>query len=213
MISGSLDRHSLSLVLGLIISTPTGSTAYAMAGKRIRRLDCPMRTSRESSWCFYGSSQCSCDSDLSYLSAFIIVSSDCRAGRYRTQSESVRQFSTDGMALRRWKKSTRTPTAGQVVHLCASEGLQRADLLLCAIWSSVRITTSVYPVPVICRFNQLGDWFESLADILNWNVRKSQLNLGSDAMVKSNELTRSPDEDNQGQDPVLTPKPSQDSTT
>ena len=41
---------------------------------------------------------------------------------------------------------------------------------------SVRITTSVYPVPAICRFDQLGDWFESLADILHWNLRKSQSN-------------------------------------
>ena len=40
---------------------------------------------------------------------------------------------------------------------------------------SVRITTSVYPVPSICRFDQLGDWFESLADILHWNLRKSQV--------------------------------------
>ncbi|CAF4112181.1 unnamed protein product, partial [Rotaria magnacalcarata] len=38
----------------------------------------------------------------------------------------------------------------------------------------VHITTSVYPVPSICRFDQLGDWFESLADILHWNLRKSQ---------------------------------------
>jgi hypothetical protein len=45
---------------------------------------------------------------------------------------------------------------------------------------SVRITTSVYPVPAICRFDQLGDWFESLADILHWNMRKSQLNLDTD---------------------------------
>ncbi|CAF3950866.1 unnamed protein product [Rotaria sordida] len=43
---------------------------------------------------------------------------------------------------------------------------------------SVHITTSVYPVPSICRFDQLGDWFESLADILHWNLRKAQGGLG-----------------------------------
>jgi hypothetical protein len=35
-------------------------------------------------------------------------------------------------------------------------------------------------VPAICRFDQLGDWFESLASILHWNLRKTQLNLDTD---------------------------------
>ena len=52
---------------------------------------------------------------------------------------------------------------------------------------SVRITTSVYPVPAICRFDQLGDWFESLADILHWNLRKSQLNLDTDHSIQRTE--------------------------
>ena len=52
---------------------------------------------------------------------------------------------------------------------------------------SVRITTSVYPVPVICRFDQLGDWFESLADILHWNLRKSQLSLNRDQNLQNYE--------------------------
>ena len=68
-------------------------------------------------------------------------------------------------------------------------------------------------MPVICRFNQLGDWFESLADILNWNVRKSQSNLGFDPMVKSNELAEIAGEDSQGQDPVLTPEPPKEPST
>ena len=123
MFSGIRDRGSLLFALGLIISTPTGSTAYAMAGKRILLLDCLMRTSCESSWCFHGSSQCSRHRDLSYLSAFPLVSSDRRASWYRTQSESVRQFSTNGMAFGRWQKPTRTPATGQVIHLCTSRGL------------------------------------------------------------------------------------------
>lgn len=49
------------------------------------------------------------------------------------------------------------------------------------LFFSVRITTSVYPVPAICRFDQLGDWFESLADILHWNLRKSQSGLTTDS--------------------------------
>jgi hypothetical protein len=51
----------------------------------------------------------------------------------------------------------------------------------------VRITTSVYPVPSICRFDQLGDWFESLADILHWNLRKSQSNLDTDQSIQHDE--------------------------
>ncbi len=51
----------------------------------------------------------------------------------------------------------------------------------------MRITTSVYPVPSICRFDQLGDWFESLADILHWNLRKSQSNLDTDQSIQHDE--------------------------
>ncbi len=58
---------------------------------------------------------------------------------------------------------------------------------------SVRITTSVYPVPAICRFDQLGDWFESLADILHWNLRKSQLNFDTNPLIQNNEQIK-PDE-------------------
>ena len=58
---------------------------------------------------------------------------------------------------------------------------------------SLRVTTSIYPVPSICaqdqvnsefvlffqtsKFNaqfQISDWFASLAECLHWNVRKKQ---------------------------------------
>lgn len=52
---------------------------------------------------------------------------------------------------------------------------------------SVKITTSVYPVPCICRFDQLGDWFQSLADILHWNIRKPQLSLDTDKEIQRDE--------------------------
>lgn len=68
--------------------------------------------------------------------------------------------------------------------------------------SSVRITTSVYPVPSICRFDQLGDWFESLADILHWNLRKTQLSLDHDR--PSDEYQ--PNETEDKQDPSSSPK-------
>lgn len=39
---------------------------------------------------------------------------------------------------------------------------------------SLSVTTSVYPVPSICAQDQISDWFASLADCLQWNVRKRQ---------------------------------------
>ncbi|XP_017051230.1 NAD kinase isoform X4 [Drosophila ficusphila] len=39
---------------------------------------------------------------------------------------------------------------------------------------SLRVTTSVYPVPSICSQDQISDWFDSLAEGLHWNVRKRQ---------------------------------------
>ena len=39
---------------------------------------------------------------------------------------------------------------------------------------SLRISTSIYPVPSICGADQISDWFDSLAECLHWNVRKPQ---------------------------------------
>ncbi|XP_064610741.1 uncharacterized protein LOC135474966 [Liolophura sinensis] len=44
---------------------------------------------------------------------------------------------------------------------------------------SVRITTARFPVPSVCKTDQIDDWFNSLAECLHWNVRKSQLPLSS----------------------------------
>ena len=40
--------------------------------------------------------------------------------------------------------------------------------------NSLRVTTSIYPVPSICAEDQISDWFDSLAECLHWNVRKKQ---------------------------------------
>ena len=42
------------------------------------------------------------------------------------------------------------------------------------VGDSVRVTTSIYPVPSICAEDQISDWFESLAECLHWNVRQKQ---------------------------------------
>merc|ERR1711962_1221326 len=42
---------------------------------------------------------------------------------------------------------------------------------------SLRVTTSIYPIPSICAQDQITDWFDSLAECLHWNVRKKQKTL------------------------------------
>ncbi|XP_043237208.1 NAD kinase-like isoform X1 [Amphibalanus amphitrite] len=39
---------------------------------------------------------------------------------------------------------------------------------------SLRVTTSIYPIPSICASDQIADWFESLDECLRWNDRKKQ---------------------------------------
>lgn len=125
---------------GLIISTPTGSTAYAMAAGASMvhpnvpcMVICPV-----------------CPHSLSFRP--IVVP----AGIELTVKVS------DDSRLTAW---------------LSVDGRNRLELQQ---QDCVKITTSVYPVPSICRFDQLGDWFESLASILHWNLRKSQLNLDND---------------------------------
>lgn len=47
-------------------------------------------------------------------------------------------------------------------------------ILLTLYFGSVRVTTSIFPVPSICAEDQIGDWFDSLAECLHWNVRQKQ---------------------------------------
>lgn len=42
------------------------------------------------------------------------------------------------------------------------------------LFFSLRITTSIYPVPSICSEDQIADWFASLDECLRWNDRKRQ---------------------------------------
>ncbi|EDO44951.1 predicted protein, partial [Nematostella vectensis] len=54
------------------------------------------------------------------------------------------------------------------------DGRNRQELDL---GESIRITTSVFPVPSINCVNQVTDWFTSLAECLHWNVREQQQSL------------------------------------
>lgn len=53
---------------------------------------------------------------------------------------------------------------------------------------SLRVTTSIYPVPSICAQDQISDWFDSLAECLHWNVRKSQKALDDLERVNTDQL-------------------------
>lgn len=56
-------------------------------------------------------------------------------------------------------------------------------------WNVV-ITASKYPVPFICRSDQVNEWFEGLAMCLHWNERPRQLPLNS-CFMKSRSPSRS----------------------
>jgi hypothetical protein len=60
-------------------------------------------------------------------------------------------------------------------------------------------------VPSICRFDQLGDWFESLANILHWNLRKSQLNLDRDSQESQLDDYSQTQDDNHRNDSTISP--------
>lgn len=65
---------------------------------------------------------------------------------------------------------------------CGGGSMQSTELiflwvLTCHLHFSLRVTTSIYPVPSICAQDQISDWFDSLAECLHWNVRKRQKHL------------------------------------
>ena len=120
---------------GLIISTPTGSTAYAMAaGASMSHPSVPAIIIAPI-----------CPHSLSFrpivvpagVELKIALSSDARHTAW---------FSVDG-------RNTTELKPGYYIS----------------------ISTSEYPLPSICRSDQVNDWFEGLAKCLHWNQRQKQL--------------------------------------
>jgi len=120
---------------GLIISTPSGSTAYAMAaGASMSHPSVP---------CIIIAPIC--PHSLSFRPIVVPAGVELKV----CLSEDARHtawYSVDGQKL---------------VELKHDKYLS--------------ISTSEFPVPSICRSNQISDWFEGLADCLHWNQRKKQL--------------------------------------
>lgn len=119
---------------GLIVSTPTGSTAYAVAaGASMIHPSVPA----------------------------IMVTPIC------PHSLSFRPIVVPaGVEL----KIMVSPDARTTAWV-SFDGRKRQELLH---GDSLRVTTSIYPVPSICSQDQISDWFDSLAECLHWNVRKKQ---------------------------------------
>lgn len=124
---------------GLIISSPTGSTAYAMAA---------------------GASMCHpsvpsiiivpiCPHSLSFRPIVVPAGVELRIA-LSSDSRHTAWYSIDGRNSGELKKG---------YHLT--------------------ITTSIYPLPSICRSDQMNDWFEGLGMCLHWNQRQKQLPLNS----------------------------------
>lgn len=122
---------------GLIVSTPTGSTAYAVAaGASMIHPSVPA----------------------------IMVTPIC------PHSLSFRPIVVPaGVEL----KVTLHPDARNTAWV-SFDGRHHQEL---NVGDSLRVTTSIYPVPSICAQDQIADWFDSLAECLHWNVRKKQRQL------------------------------------
>ncbi|KAL0123082.1 hypothetical protein PUN28_007606 [Cardiocondyla obscurior] len=122
---------------GLIVSTPTGSTAYAVAaGASMIHPSVPA----------------------------IMITPIC------PHSLSFRPIVVPaGVELKIMANSNARSTA-----YVSFDGRNQQEL---RVGDSLKVTTSVYPVPSICAADQITDWFDSLAECLHWNVRKRQKHL------------------------------------
>merc|ERR1712131_392616 len=119
---------------GLIVSTPTGSTAYAVAaGASMIHPSVPA----------------------------VMVTPIC------PHSLSFRPIVVPaGVEL----KISVSPDSRNTAWV-SFDGRKRQEL---CHGDSLRVTTSICPIPSICAQDQISDWFDSLAECLHWNVRKKQ---------------------------------------
>ncbi|XP_043190145.1 NAD kinase-like isoform X1 [Amphibalanus amphitrite] len=136
-----LDGKKITSVQGdgLIVSTPTGSTAYAVAaGASMIHPSVPA----------------------------IMVTPIC------PHSLSFRPIVVPaGVELKICLNPDARNTAWASFDGMHHQELRKGD--------SLRVTTSVFPVPSICSSDQITDWFDSLDECLRWNDRKKQRQLES----------------------------------
>ncbi|BFZ23930.1 hypothetical protein BsWGS_26969 [Bradybaena similaris] len=150
---------------GLIISTPTGSTAYAVAAGASMvhpSVPCILVTPI-------------CPHSLSFRP--VVVPAGCE----------IRVVLSPG---------------SRGTAMVSFDGRDRIEI---RHGDSLRITTSMYPVPSVCASDQIADWFDGLSVCLNWNLRLSQRPFtlkGSDSITSMDSLD----------DGICTPQPYNTST-
>ncbi|CAG0896036.1 unnamed protein product [Darwinula stevensoni] len=146
---------------GLIVSTPTGSTAYAVAaGASMIHPSVPAVMVTPI-----------CPHSLSFRPIVVPAGVELKI-MLNPDARSSASISFDGR------------------H---TQQLQHGD--------SLRVTTSIYPVPSICSQDQIADWFESLAECLHWNLRKKQRHFDEGL---SDDITPSSAEEGTESDPLDT---------
>ncbi|CAH0720413.1 unnamed protein product, partial [Brenthis ino] len=131
---------------GLIVSTPTGSTAYAVAaGASMIHPSVPAIMVTPI-----------CPHSLSFRPIVVPAGVELKIA-----------LSPEARNAMWIKLSVETRNLASISFDGRSQLILRPG-------DSLYVTTSVYPVPSICAQDQISDWFDSLAECLHWNVRKKQ---------------------------------------
>ncbi|KAL4221624.1 hypothetical protein ACF0H5_019881 [Mactra antiquata] len=168
------DRHVTSVQGdGLIISTPTGSTAYAVAaGASMIHPNVPAIMITPI-----------CPHSLSFRPIVVPAGVELKvslsfrpivvpAGVELKVSLSFRPIVVPAGVELKIMLSMEARNSAMV----SFDGRNRQEIRQ---GDSVRITTAQYPLPAICAKDQIEDWFDRLAECLHWNVRKQQKVLNS----------------------------------
>nr|KAF7438312.1 hypothetical protein H0235_000703 [Vespula pensylvanica] len=141
---------------GLIVSTPTGSTAYAVAaGASMIHPSVPAIMITPI-----------CPHSLSFRPIVVPAGVELKIS-VSPDSRNTSWVSFDG-------RNRQELFHGDSTAYVSFDGRNQEEL---RVGDSLRVTTSIYPVPSICAADQITDWFDSLAECLHWNVRKRQKHL------------------------------------
>ncbi|KAE9531881.1 hypothetical protein AGLY_010083 [Aphis glycines] len=154
---------------GLIVSTPTGSTAYAVAaGASMIHPSVPAIMVTPI-----------CPHSLSFrpivvpagVELKITVSPNSRNTAWVSFDGRNRQEIFHGDSRFEYCLQIMLSPDARSTAWVSFDGRNQQEL--CAD-DSLRVTTSIFSLPSICAQDQISDWFASLAECLHWNVRKRQ---------------------------------------
>ncbi|KAG8505525.1 NAD kinase, partial [Galemys pyrenaicus] len=162
-----LDGHLITTVQGdgVIVSTPTGSTAYAAAaGASMIHPNVPAIMITPI-----------CPHSLSFRPIVVPAGQSPAAPLGGSDQAPGRR----GLWQRRQGPACLVPGAlwitlspeARNTAWVSFDGRKRQEI---RHGDSISITTSCYPLPSLCVHEPVSDWFESLAQCLHWNVRRRQ---------------------------------------